>query len=86
MGSDNTRQSGRVLTLTSDYTFQDFDSVCLIDAGAADGYQLAGDNDVYGVIPTGIVVNLGGANGRVGKKFSIKAASGKSLNVTAIVY
>jgi hypothetical protein len=84
--TDQLKQASQVIAVTSDRTFENFSSLTLIDAGAADGFQLAGSDDVYCVIPTGIVINLGGSDGRVGAKFSVKAAAGKSLNVTAILY
>jgi hypothetical protein len=84
--SDQLTQTSKVITITTQTDFTNFSSLTLIDAGAADGYQLAGSDGVFGVIPTGIVVNLGGENGRVPSKFTIKAAAGKSLNVTAIIY
>jgi hypothetical protein len=84
--TDKLTQSAVVQTLTSTKVFQDFVSLILIDAGASDGFNLAGSDDVAGFIPTGIVINLGGSDGRVPIKFTVSAASGKSLNVTAILY
>jgi hypothetical protein len=79
-------QPVKVLTITATTTFRNFTSLTLIDAGASDGFQIAGGDGVYGVIPTGVVINLGGSEGRVGAEFTVKAADGKSLNVTAIFY
>jgi hypothetical protein len=84
--SDKVQQSAVVRTLTEETDFENFQSLTLIDAGALDGFQLAGSDGVFGVIPTGIVINLGGVDGRVPIKFTVKAAAGASLNVTAILY
>lgn len=86
MSTDKVTQSGKVLTLTSTTVFRNFQSLTLMDAGATDGFNLAGDDDNAGFIPTGIVVNLGGADGRAPGKWTVSEASGKSLNVTAILY
>jgi hypothetical protein len=80
------QQSGTVLQITSQTDFQNFQSLTLIDAGASDGFNLAGGDGNFSFIPTGIVVNLGGGDGRAPAKFTVQAASGKSLNVTAILY
>ncbi len=84
--SDRSKQTGRVITVTTTTDFSNFSSLTLIDAGAADGFQLAGTDGVFGVIPTGIVINIGQSEGRAVEKFTVKAATGKSLNVTAILY
>jgi hypothetical protein len=79
-------QTMQVINVTSQTDFADFKSLTLIDAGASDGFNLAGPNSNFGFIPTGIALSFGGAEGRVPSKVTVQAAAGKSLNVTAIIY
>jgi hypothetical protein len=82
MASTKTMQ---VLALTSDTVFENFASLTLIDSAATDGFQLAGSDGVYAQIPTGIVVNIGNYDLKPIAKAFVKATSGKSLAVTAIL-
>jgi len=75
-----------VETVTSEKTFTNVFSILLIDAGETDGFQIAGEDDVFGVVPTGVPVSISPVDGRAISKVTVKAASGKSLNVTAIYY
>jgi len=75
-----------VQAVTSQTTFENFESLLLIDAGGTDGFQLAGSDDNFAFVPTGVPVSIGAAGTRVCEKATVKAASGKSLNVTAIIY
>ena len=87
MPTDNKVTKNPVVVACSVITiFENFDSLWLIDAGAADGFQIQDSNGNAGVIPTGIVVNIGGPAGKAAGKIVVIPASGKSLNVTAIVY
>lgn len=78
------------LTITTETDFESFEAISIIDAGAADGFQVKG-TDASGktsewiVIPTGIPYNAGKPDIRVIKKLSIKAASGASLNASVSV-
>jgi hypothetical protein len=67
-------------------TFSNFESLTLIDAGATNGFQIAGGDGIYSQVPTGIVVNIGGPGPRLCEQVSIIATSGQPLNVTAILY
>ncbi len=87
MPIDNKVQRNPVVVACSAITiFENFDSLSLIDAGATDGFQIQDSNGNTAVIPTGIVVNIGGPAGKVAGKITVIPASGKTLNVTAIVY
>jgi hypothetical protein len=76
----------KVEAITGDTTYEDFESITLIDSAATDGFQIAGSDGVYAQVPTGIVVNVGGPGPRLCEKISIKATSGKSLACTVIIY
>ena len=75
-----------VKSLVDDTTFENFASLTLIDSGGADGFQIAGEDGVFGSVPTGIVVNIGMAGIRPCTKCTVKATTGKTLAVTAILY
>ena len=80
------------LALTTDTDFENFESISIIDAGAADGFQVKGETadgkaSDWITVPTGIPYNLGAVNGRTISKLQLKAASGKSLNASvSIIY
>jgi hypothetical protein len=86
MSDSKVVKSPKVVACTSTTIFENFDSLSLIDAGATDGFRIEDSQGHIGVIPTGIVVNIGGTQGKAASKIIVLAASGKSLNVTAIVY
>jgi hypothetical protein len=77
-------------TLTAETTFEDFESISVVDAGAADGFQVK-CGDYKGVvsewitIPTGVPYNIGVASNRYITTLSIKAASGASLNASVTI-
>lgn len=84
--ADSSAKAIKVIPLTAETVFEKFESLTLIDSGATDGFQIAGTDGVYGAIPTGIVVNIGGPGPRACEKITVKAASGKTLACTAILY
>jgi hypothetical protein len=86
MSDTKVQKTVTVIPCTNTTIFENFESLSLIDAGATDGFQIQDAKGVTGVIPTGIVVNIGGIDGKVCSKIIVLAASGKSLNVTAIMY
>jgi hypothetical protein len=86
MADSKVVKSPVVIPITTTTIIEDFDSVSLIDAGATDGFRLEDSQGHIGVIPTGIVVNIGGTQGKVGSKIIVLAPLSGSLNVTAIVY
>jgi hypothetical protein len=77
----------KTYTITAATSFQNFESLSLIDAGATDGFQVKGDgaDSEWIVIPTGIPYNIGQSGGRIITELFIKEADGKSLNVSASV-
>jgi hypothetical protein len=86
MADSQVVKSPRVVACTSTTIFEDFDSLSLIDAGATDGFRIEDSQGHIGVIPTGIVVNIGGTQGKLASKIIVLAPLSGSLNVTAIVY
>jgi hypothetical protein len=86
MAEDKVTAYPRCVPMSDTAIFEDFDSLTIIDSGATDGFILEDNNGAQIVIPSGIVVNISGPNGKLGKKILVKAASGKTLNAGALVY
>ncbi len=80
------------LVVTSETTFEEFESICIIDAGEADGFKVKG-GDANGktsewiYVPTGIPYNMGQVSGRIIDALSLAAKDGSTLNASVtIVY
>jgi hypothetical protein len=72
-------------TLNASRTFTNFDSLLLIDYGAADGFNITDDSGNTAFIPTGVPLSVGKA-GSSCAFLQVSAASGKSLQVSFILY
>lgn len=72
--------------ITAERVFENFDSILLVDAGAADGFTLTDGNGNAGAIPTGVPISIGksGASGVTYLKVSPTGSA--ALNVTYILY
>lgn len=75
----------KVMTISTEYTFETFDSLLLLDAGS-DGFRVKDSNDNVGVIPTGIPVSVAGQAGKASGPLTVMAPASGTLNVTAIYY
>lgn len=83
--SDRLTSTASVQQLTTETTFNNFQSLTIIDAGQIDGFQIAGTNGVFGFIPGGFAFSIKGPY-TLCEQITVKAATGKSLNVTVILY
>lgn len=85
MSDDRSKTAPKVLNITTEYTFQSFDSLLLIDAGS-DGFKIrdSATNEIS--IPTGVPVSISGKAGQASGPLTIKAPTTGSLNVSAVYY
>ena len=85
MADPREKKSCKVNTITSEMVFTNFDSILFIDAGATDGYNLTDDAGNVAFVPTGVPISIGRA-GAPSAYIKVGPASGKSLNVSYILY
>lgn len=83
MGRDKT--APKILSISSEYTFETFDSLVLVDAGS-DGFRLKDENDNVGIIPTGVPISIAGQAGKASGPITVVAPASGTLAVTAIYY
>jgi hypothetical protein len=75
-----------IANITAETIFQNFESLLLVDAGAADGFTITDEAGGTGLIPTGVPISIGGPGAKPSKYIKVTAAPAKSLNVTYILY
>lgn len=85
MADPRASKSCKVGNITAETVFTNFDSILLIDAGAADGFTLTDDAGNTAAIPTGVPISIGKVSG-TSAYIKVTAASGKSLNVSYVLY
>lgn len=85
MSETKTTKPPKVKVITTEYTFDVFDSLLLIDAGS-DGFRLKDGDGVIVPIPTGVPISIPGPVGRAGGPITIMAPETGSLVVSAIYY
>ncbi len=92
MGTDPQKKNVITRAVTQQTEFTNFESISIVDAGAADGFQVLGGSDgvdkasQWMLIPTGIPYNAGKPDsGKTIPTLSVKAAEGKNLNVSVSI-
>ena len=75
----------KVGNITVETIFQNFDSILLVDAGAADGFTLTDAAGGSGPIPTGVPISVGKVSGGV-PYLKVSPTGAAALNVTYILY
>lgn len=83
--SDRDKKAPKVKQITSQYTFETFDSLLVIDNGS-DGFRVQDDDAAIAPWPTGIPLAIGKQEGKACGPFIIMAPETGSLDVTAIYY
>jgi hypothetical protein len=85
------RQGRKIVTrtVTAETTFEDFESISIIDAGS-DGFKIKGQDYKQWasqsiVVPTGIPYNAGVASGRYINSLTIEAPTTGSLNASVSI-
>jgi hypothetical protein len=74
----------RIVNISNNTIFEDFEALTLIDAGV-DGFRIQDENGNISVIPTSQPINFSINQGKIVRKISILAPLSGTLNVTAIV-
>jgi hypothetical protein len=85
MADDPLKKAPKCLTIDAEYTFSQFDSLLLLDAGS-DGFRLKDGDDSIVVIPTGIPVSISGQAGKAAGPITVMAPASGTLNVSAIYF
>lgn len=85
MAETRSIKAPQVKAITTEYKFDSFDSLLLIDAGS-DGFRLKDENGIIIPIPTGVPISIPGPVGRAGGPITVMAPETGSLNVSAIYY
>ena len=79
-------KSIEVGTLIAEHTFEDFESLSLIDAGATDGFTLEDIDGNTAVIPTGVPISIGGPGPKASSFLTVKPTGSTTLNCSYILY
>lgn len=85
MADDPLKKAPKCLTIDAEYTFEQFDSLLLFDAGS-DGFRLKDNDDNLVVIPNGTSVSIAGQAGKAAGPITIVAPASGTLNVSAIYF
>ena len=84
--SDNAlKKAPKCLTISTEYTFEQFDSLMLVDAGSS-GFKLKDEDDSEIVIPTGIPISISGQAGKAAGPITVVAPDSGTLNVSALYF
>ena len=86
MADPRAGKSIQVGTLIDEYTFEDFESISLIDAGATNGFTIVDDEGNEAIIPTGVPISIGGPGPKSSSFLTVKATGETTLNCSYILY
>ncbi|MFA6573713.1 MAG: hypothetical protein WCT13_06150 [Patescibacteria group bacterium] len=82
---DRLKKAPNCLTIDAEYTFEQFDSILLFDAGS-DGFKLKDENDNVIVVPNGTSISIAGQAGKAAGPITVVAPDTGTLNVSAIYF
>jgi len=82
---DRLKKSPKCLTIDAEYTFEQFDSILLFDAGS-DGFRLQDEDDNIVVVPNGTSISIAGQAGKAAGPITVMAPASGTLNVSAIYF
>jgi hypothetical protein len=85
MADPRASKSCSIGNITAEHIFQNFDSILLIDAGAADGFTITDDAGGTAPIPTGVPVSIGKVSGSV-TYLKVSPTGSAALNVSYVLY
>lgn len=78
-------KSCKVGNITSSTIFRNFDSILLVDAGAADGFTLTDADGANAPIPTGVPISIGRSGANV-PYLKVDPTGSAALNVSYVLY
>lgn len=82
---DRLKKAPKCLTIDAEYTFEQFDSLLLFDAGS-DGFRLEDGDGNIAVVPSGTSISIAGQAGKAAGPITVLAPLSGTLNVSAIYF